>query len=268
MLRKWIRKVSSGKDRSSDWLVREWVARVHPFFILGMGRSGTNFLAAMLDRCPDALVFHEPISEDFNAFVEAHKSDEAGLDYFEHFRLGKMHELTRDLDIRHYGEVNSALRYHARAIKTVIPEARLLHLVRDGREVVRSVMERRHYTDGSAGHHDLHPLPSDPLYDCWKELSRFEKVCWLWTDANRRLAEDVSRRVAFESLVGDYDYFRENLLSYLDLEMSEALWAEAVQAPTNVTRKFTFPPWQQWDEAQHAAFETICGEQMSRFGYK
>lgn len=267
MLRSWVQKVLQETGRSNDLRTREWIARVHPFFVLGMGRSGTNFLAAMLDRCPDALVFHEPFSEDFDAFVEAHESYETGLNYFEDFRLEKMQALAREHDIHHYGEVNSALRYHARAIKSVMPEARLLHLVRDGREVVRSVMERRHYTKGTTGHHDLHPLPSDPLFDRWEELSRFEKVCWLWTDANRRLAEDVTRWVAFEPLVGNYDYFSEKLLDYLGLEMSEAVWAEAVQAPTNVTRKFTFPPWQQWDEAQQAAFDAICAEQMVMYGY-
>ena len=254
-------------DRSYDTQIQEWLDQVDTFFILGMGRSGTNFLASMLGKCPDALVFHEPLAEDFNAFVEAHKSYDNALQYLTNFRLERMHALAQNHNIHHYGEVNSALRYHAKAIKVAMPRARLLHLVRDGREVVRSVMERRHYTPETTGHHDLRPLPSDPLYERWDTLSRFEKVCWLWTDANRRLAEEVPRWVSFESLIGDYDYFKENLLDPLGLELSEALWSEMVRAPTNVTREFSFPPWQQWDTTQRAAFDAICGEQMAHFGY-
>ena len=268
MLRKWIQKARHRADHSRDAEAREWLDQVEIFFILGMGRSGTNFLASMLGKCPDALVFHEPMEEDFTAFVEAHKSNDGALLYFTDFRLARMHELAKGQNIQHYGEVNSALRFHAKAISTALPKARLLHLVRDGREVVRSIMERRHYTaETNAGHHDLHPLPSDPLFERWDTLSRFEKVCWLWTDANRRLAEDIPKWVAFESLVSDYDYFKENLLDYIGLEMSESQWSDMVRAPTNVTKKFSFPPWQQWDAVQQAAFETICGEQMAHFGY-
>lgn len=251
------------------------------FFILGMGRSGTNFLAAMLSRSksrinlidaikrryPNALLFHEPIDEDFDALVGAHESYDSALQYFRNVRLEKMLELIEGHDFRHYGEVNSNLRFHAKAIKVILPRARLLYVVRDGREVVRSIMARLHYTADSTSHFNLQPLPSDPLYESWEGLSRFAKVCWLWADANRRLAEDVPDWVKFESLIGNYDYFRRNLLNFLGLEMSEPRWRALVGVPTNITKQFTFPPWQEWDTSQRAAFDAICGEQMARYGY-
>lgn len=267
MLHKWIRKARQKVGHYRFLRAQKQFERVNVFFLLGMGRSGTNFFASLLKRCPAALVYHEPMDEDFIALEEAHESFDNALSYLKYFRLQRMHKLIQGQDIHHYGEANSNLRFHARAIREVMPNARLLHLVRDGREVVRSVMERRHYTPGTSGHHALQPLPSDPLYERWDELSRFEKVCWLWADANRRLAEDVPNWVSFESLVGDYDYFKENLLDFIGLEMSEAQWSEIVRAPTNVTKKFTFPPWQEWDVSQNAAFDAICGKQMSRFGY-
>lgn len=261
MLQRCLNKIFVAKRLSA------WQEEKNLFFILGMGRSGTNFLADMLSRCPGSLVYHEPFVEDFNAFVEAHSSEERALKYFQDFRLGKIEEVVRARGIQHYGEVNSALRFHAKALKAVLPNAKLLHLVRDGRDVVRSVMERKHYTAGATSHHDLKPLPSDPLYEDWDHLSRFEKVCWLWADANRRLAEDVPHRIAFEKLVSSYDYFRENLLEQIGLEMDKAAWNKAAKAPTNVTKKFSYPHWKTWDVAQRAAFDAICGEQMARYGY-
>ena len=89
----------------------------------------------------------------------------------------------------------------------------------------------------------------------------------MWADANRRLSDDIANWVSFELLISDYDYFNANLLRYLGLKMSEERWKRIVGAPTNITRQFTFPPWQEWDEAQLMAFDNICGEQMARYGY-
>lgn len=245
-----------------------WFQERPMFFALGMGRSGTNFLATLLGNCAaDAAVFHEPIVEDFEAFVEAHKSVRAGQRYLDHFRVRRMYDLVRDREVRVYGEVNSALRYHGQALKSAFPQAKLMHLVRDGRDVVRSVMSRAHYMPGATGHLALEPNPSDPLYDRWPTLSRFEKVCWLWADANRRLSEELDWVVKFEQLTGDYDYFRDNIIDQFGLEVSADRWQAETNRPRNVTKTFTFPRSRDWDATLAAQFDAICGEQMAVLGY-
>jgi hypothetical protein len=262
MLTRWI----------SNAIPQKWLPRLDTktnlFFLLGMGRSGTNFLAKMLSLCPDSLVYHEPFIEDFKALVEAHASEEQALKYICDFRLGKMRKAISTARVHHYGEINSNLRFHAHVLKATLPRATLLHLVRDGRDVVRSVMERKHYTPGATGHHDLHPLPSDPYHERWEKMSRFEKVCWLWADANLRLTQDIPQWITFEKLISDYGYFREALLEPIGLQLDELVWQEFVRAPTNVTKRFSYPHWREWDASQHAAFNAICGEQMAKYGYQ
>jgi hypothetical protein len=250
------------QTRALDWFKERTV-----FFALGMGRSGTNFLARLLGDCPEAAVFHEPIVEDLEAFVEAFKSTDAARRYLDAFRVRRMYDLVKDREIRVYGEVNSALRYHAPALKAAFPDAKLMHLVRDGRDVVRSVMSRHHYMPGTSGHLALEPLPSDHLYTRWPDLSRFEKVCWLWADANRRLSQDLGWVVKFEELIGGYDYFRENVNKPFDLEISPDRWRLETNKPRNITKAFSFPPWTQWDRKMIARFDDICGGEMARLGY-
>lgn len=251
----------------SDRFIRSWFHNKNMFFVLGMGRSGTQFLAELLNHDDSANVFHEPVREDFDAFVKAHKSNEAALNYIKSFRRRKMFGLVKRQTITSYGEVNSALRYHASALKAVFPQAKLLHLVRDGRDVVRSVMARQHYTASSSAHHELSPAQDDPLFDTWCGLSRFEKICWLWVDANRRLRQNIEHCVRFEQLVNDYAYFRDQLEHHLGVQIGQTKWSDAVNKPSNTTQKFALPAWQKWDSSLIKTFDRICGDEMKQFGY-
>lgn len=239
------------------------------FFVLGVGRSGTKFLANLLNNDDRALVLHEPVRADFRAVVAAHKSSEAAGRYIMRFRKKKIYCLirTRGIGIGTYGEVNSALRFHARALKDSLPDAKLMHLARDGRQVVRSIMGRGHYTGDGIGHHSIFPAAYDPLSQTWGDLSRFEKVCWLWADGNRRVREQVPRLVRFEDLTNDYMYFRQNVAEPLSIFVNREEWIEAINNPMNTSRHYTIPDWTEWDSDLTDCFWAICGDEMAALGY-
>ncbi len=245
----------------------QWFRGKQVFFILGLGRSGTNFFSHLLNQDDRAVIFHEPISEDFEAAASAQRSSKSALEYLKVYRIRKMRHLVSDVDFDIYGEANSALRFHADALRLLLPECKLIHLVRDGRDVVRSIMARKHYTDNAAGHHNLYPLADDPLFSRWEHMDRFEKICWLWKDANQRLANTVTHRVRFEDLTTDYDYFNRNIELSLNLRIGEEKWRQYVAKPTNVTKNAVLPPWEEWENSLMDKFNAICGEQMQLFGY-
>ena len=178
-----------------------------------------------------------------------------------------MFELVKNWNSDVYGEANSNLRYHRQALMESIPNAKLLHVVRDGRDVVRSIMARKHYAEGATGHHELKPREDDPLLEHWDQMTRFEKVCWLWADTNRSIQRDVIPYVKFELLVIDYDYFLKHIETYLDIKISEVLWNEVVLKPTNITKHFNYPNWTDWDDSLMQAFNPICEKEMKYFGY-
>jgi len=128
-------------------------------------------------------------------------------------------------------------------------------------------MARKHYTGSVAGHHELRPRDDDPFLEHWDQMRRFEKVCWLWADANRRIRRDIFQYVKFEYLVSDYDYFIKNIEAYLGIEIGEVLWNEVVSKPTNITKRFNLPKWTEWDDSLIQAFNSICAEEMEYFGY-
>jgi hypothetical protein len=251
----------------SDKQVDSFFDTIDLFFILGVGRSGTTLLARLLGADPAASVFHEPISDDFKAFVQAHKSEMAARQYLSTFRKKMMYLLVRHRKIAIYGEVNSALRYHGDALRRCFPHAKLLHLVRDPRDVVRSLYSRKHYTAKGKDHHLLSPASDDPLAGSWQEMSRFAKLCWLWVDANRRLRRDVGRLLHFEKLITDYSYFKSEVENYLNLDVGKEGWLQAVERPANPTDAHMLPPWPQWSAEMKQTFLDICADEMSACGY-
>lgn len=247
--------------------VEDWFADRDVFFVSGMGRSGTKFLAELLDTDRDAAVYHEPVRRDFEAVVEAQHDRHAARRYIQSYRKQEIFVRVRDLSVQTYGEVNSALRYHLGALRRSVPGVRLLHLVRDGRDVVRSLMDRRHYTSDGEGHHRLSPLSSTKLGRRWPSLSRFEKNCWLWADAVDRVEGEADGRVQLEKLTDDYGYFQRRIEDYVDLEIGRDTWEARTARPENVTDSHSFPHWTDWNPAQKEQFARYCGDQMRRVGY-
>src|SRR5919108_5718001 len=66
--------------------VEKWICDWKFFFILAFGRSGTAFMANLLDQAHGAYVFHEPVLEDFYAHLRGHYSLLDAERYIQGFR--------------------------------------------------------------------------------------------------------------------------------------------------------------------------------------
>jgi hypothetical protein len=256
---------------SSFWIteerIRRWAERTEIFFVLAIGRSGTKFLAELLNQSSDVCVVHEPVPEDFMAHQKAFHSKEEADRYIHQFRRKDIYLRVREQRVATYGEVNSLLRRHCNALERAFPDATLLHLVRDGRDVVRSMMSRKTMTSEDPNTALIFPTDQDPCRDEWRTMSRFERLCWYWQVENRYLRHNIQRCVRFENLVTDYDYFREKLLSPIGIGLSLEKWQAATRVPKNVTDRYRIPHWTQWDSQTMAAFRRICEEEMAHYGY-
>jgi hypothetical protein len=81
-------------------------------------------------------------------------------------------------------------------------------------------------------------------------MDRFQKVSWLWNYENRFMRENADFSVRFEDLVSDYNYFNEQLLQRLDLNLDLDIWGKFVSNPQNVTAGSNPYPYKDWSTEQ------------------
>jgi hypothetical protein len=256
---------------STIWVTRDqlekWADDWKFFFILGFGRSGTTFMANFLNRAEGAHVFHEPVLEDFYAHLQAHYNPKAAERYMQGFRKKEIYFRMRQAAPGIYGEVNGNLRCHSNAIRLAFPGATLLHLVRDGRDVVRSAMPRRVMTIRNPLSLMIRPEAGDPCKSRWHEMDRFSRICWYWQEENRRLRTSIGKTVQFEKILSSYDYFQSQVLEPCGIRIEKMVWEAAIGTPRNTTGEFSMPRWDQWTPEQQKTFREICGEEMAQCGY-
>lgn len=251
----------------TDSEIENWFNDKNIFFILAVGRSGTKFLTDLLNKAPRALVVHEPFNETL-PYQEAFRNPKSAYEYIKNFRKKEIYLRVHTIDIDTYGEVNSYLRRNCKALKKYLPKAKLLHLIRDGRDVVRSMYSRQTLKPNFYGTLMIYPGKDDPWREKWCQMTRFEKLCWYWMIENMYLRECIGKTVQFEKIVKDYKYFRDNVLKPLELRVSKEVWERERNKPKNVTRFYILPHWSKWNKKMKEIFERICGEEMRKNGYE
>ncbi len=254
------------------------------FFVVALGRSGTSFLAGLLSRAPDAIVNHEPYPLDPHLLSLRYAGFDAVADQLLEKRFLEILPPT-DSTTKCYGEVNSYLRYEVDWLQRRF-DPQLIHLVRDGRDYVRSAFTRDIYTAGDR-QIPIVPVDRDPYAAKWSSMSRFEQLCWLWCHSNDFLADRVANIVRFEDILSNYGILKERILEPIGLQIDETVWRHMVSSPKNTSqqsrrRRFVrmlllrrkpkdflkpIPHWSKWSAWQTERFWDICGETMERLGY-
>ena len=252
------------------------------FFILALGRSGTSFLSQLLTQASGARVLHEPHAYDPHLLGLRYAGCDRVVDGLLERRFRELTKGHPETEI--YGEVNSYLRYEARWL-TANLSPRLIHLVRDGRDFVRSAYTREVYREEER-QLPIVPKDSDPYAARWPDMSRFQKLCWYWRHTNEMLAEQVAHQIRFEDILRDYDAFAEGLLAPTGLVLGADVWRREVANPRNTSRqnrrrqtlrdllrgqwpreRKPIPKWTEWSAEMLADFDSICGPTMERMGY-
>ncbi len=222
------------------------------FFVTGHGRSGTLWLAKLLNTDESVQVHHEPVQEDAQAYIHIFDGSLDACEYLKR-RRELMEARWSEHPERDWAEVNSYLRYCVSELREEF-RAPVVGLVRDGRLVVRSMMAR--------GVFQREGYPGIEAPGEFK--TPFEKCCWYWADTYFRLARQAVPVLRLEDLNSDYSTV-ELLGMLLNVHISKQAWERARGQPENIG---VGPQPLQWSRRELAVFEAIAGEVHHRFGYE
>jgi len=236
-------------------------------FFTGFGRSGTQLLTrAFAESTSNVCCVHEPFFKYDVGLSKRFRTNPAYCaSFWIKFRRYRMEAMKSKNKKFSYLEVNGALRYQISGIRAAFPHAEIYGLARDPRTVIRSLMGwKSFYEVGSPECVSHRPLKSDRYYNRWADMSKFEKLCWLWADG-------------YSQLLNDHKIFRlediiempADLLTEINIDnLDEVKFATALLKPSdNSSAGYIFPHHTEWTPDQIMKIRDICGETAARIGY-
>jgi hypothetical protein len=260
-----------------------------PFFIVSSGRSGTAMLHKALSGDADmqheyAVQITQPLAvRRYLGLIDSEKARKI---------LAETHVAAIGYSAAsHWGDSSNKLSWLIPELAALLPAAKFVHLARDGRKVAGSYFRKlgdecyddrstrilqTHYDDPS---HAPAPPPekkywwpvprrTDPAARAFRAYSRFERICWHWTEINRVIIESLAEHsrerhifIRLEDLCSSPMELKR-LYEFLNLPYQDEKFSIFAK-PHNVNR----PEDRLLDSGERDRFEAIAGAMMKRLGY-
>ncbi len=241
-------------------------------FVVGSPRSGTTFLAGAIGSVPGFVDLGEvaPIKASIPELVALPTSDAAG-------RLRGILGTARRVGL--VGSVRAVeqtpeMAYLVDAAVAAFPEARVVHIVRDGRDVVCSLLEKGWLGEGRAGGADDAGLAYGVEPRFWVETERQDafraateaaRAAWAWRRyvTAARAAATAPFELRYEALAADPGAAAVELAAYLDAPVEPLAAALAEVHASSVGRFRT-----DLTADQLADVEADAGALLRELGYR
>ncbi len=236
-------------------------------FILSTGRSGTRSLAEWFNRSRSVRAEHEPeplLVDEIVRYVRRELPEPAMAELLSQTRI-------QEAGGREYVESNHMLTYCIGALGRAFPGASYVWLLRDGRDVVVSLMARQTFEgqplDDVEGEWLMRRFSlawfGEMSPAAWHELPAFAKACWYWEKTNALIEEHLCGLPAEKWLQLRIEFEAEALARmrrrFHFLRLSDD------DLPIVNRSKRMGPSWTRWEPEQRRWFEEICGESMDKF---
>ena len=256
-------------------------------FIVSTGRTGTRFLARFFrSLSPKIDSRHEPDPDFLKLGVNYARglvSSERAVNAIAERRLWICDELRKN-NKNIYIESNNRYFSLIPLLWEIFPDAKIIHIVRDGRDVVRSTMNRDFYTprDGIYFRKKMRLQATEFPYDAycsrWETMSQFEKVSWHWVRKDSFIHQTVKDdkraiTVKFEDIFNKESGYQRlwEMVDFMDIGIDKQIFQKqcvlSMDKKLNVSKKEEFPRWQDWSFEQRKQFLDIAGEYMKVYQY-
>jgi hypothetical protein len=247
-------------------------ATERPVFVVGAPRSGTTFMGNSLGRLRGFVDLGEvgPLKVAIDELV-ALPDDEAAR------RLGRIMERVRRLGLARRlraVEQTPETSFVLGAVLHAYPQAKVVHMVRDGRDVVCSLLEKGWLRSDRGGADDVgSPYGERPR--SWVEPGRLPefqaaseatRAAWAWRSylvAARGGAPQATLEVRYEDLAGDPDATAGHIADHIGADAQELATALRDVHAQSVGR------WRRdLTEEQVADVEAEAGPLLRELGYE
>jgi hypothetical protein len=278
-----------------------------PIFVLGTGRTGSYYIADMMKCAKNVSSKHEPkplLRVEGRKLYEFDYCFQSSLDAFYSSR-SRMIEATENLGMIYF-ESNGSLSPFAPYICKMFPDARVIWVVRDGRNCVnswcRGPVEAR-YNDEVDNLHFvnvsiideytarnpkvnqwysgmLRPKCGDKYYDLWNTLKMEEKLCWRWNEINQILKlahNNIPKNQRYFIRLEDYKS-RDTwltLFNWLGFSVEEVNWRRFFNTEGNRKNMHrahkssrVLPKPKDWPPYLKDFFKEVAGELLIELGYE
>ena len=262
-----------------------------PIFIVSSGRSGTAMMERLFSALPQVEMRHEYMVDHVQPAAVKYYLGLIGLGEAVHALRATHASAVYYSQAPIWGDSSNKLSWLIPVLDRVFPQARFVHLVRDGRKVASSYFHKLSdecYDDQSNAvlqrYYDSHgqlpapppekkywwPVPprGHPQEQEFRTYNQFERISFHWAQINRTIIHHLealppARRhtVRLEDLVSRADA-RQGLLNFLGLPWDDRVMG-LLNRPHNVSRPEDYPLTGE----QLAQFNLIGSDMMKHFGY-
>jgi hypothetical protein len=257
-----------------------------PFFIVSSGRSGTAMLHKVLSSAGDIEMHHEYMVQITQKLAVQRYHGLVGADEATKVLRDVYGAAVRFSTAKHWGDSSNKASWLIAELAALLPDAKFVHLVRDGRKVAGSYHRKlftESYDDRSTAilqaylnYPTKNPVPPPekkywwPLSDdpAFRTYNQFERISWHWGEVNRVIFDALAalppERSHFARLEDLYVSPRgvKGLFQFLNLPYRDEHFAMFAR-PHNVNR----PEDELLTPEQTARFDTIAGAMMAQLGY-
>jgi hypothetical protein len=244
-------------------------------FILSTGRTGTKYIADYLSEYKDVYAVHEPKPSKrlrlwSMARLERNINDDYLYKVFLKFRKKKINTVNEKI----YIESNPFLSGFATSIAMNMPNAYIIHIVRDPRDRVTSSINNGELRIKKRLMISLVPYwHLRPLRLFGQTSSSIEKITKLWPLMNNHIAKASEHTnnyicIKFEDLFNNEDKMKE-LVDFIGINekyIKEELTG-AYKTNKNASKYNDLTSWKQWSSSFAKKIDEIVGNTMEDYGY-
>lgn len=176
-----------------------------PCFVLSTGRCGTQLLTQILNKHSSILAYHTPTPEFTYYSRFAYETTDSLAEQLKLIADSGRYEYVRDayLSEHHFAETNNRITFFAPALAELYPKSRFIHLIRHPASFVNSGISRDWYS-GNVLYDESRITPSADSNIDWKNMTRSEKITWLWNETNQFIEDfkdslDTHRHITVKS---------------------------------------------------------------------